>query len=54
MEVRQNVAAYADLNARQPGWVQEAGCMALFNPSQPDGLIKIYPVVTGEDETEDK
>jgi formate dehydrogenase alpha subunit len=54
MEVRQNVAAYADLNARQPGWVQEAGCMALFNPSQPDGLIKFYPVVTGEDETEDK
>jgi formate dehydrogenase alpha subunit len=54
MEVRQHVAAYADLNATQPGWVQEAGRMALFNPSQTDGLIRFYPVVTGEDETEDK
>ena len=31
MEVRQNVAAYADLNATQPGWVQEAGCKWPFS-----------------------
>jgi formate dehydrogenase alpha subunit len=54
MEIRRHVAVYADLNAKQPGWIQETGRMALFNPSQTDGLIRFYPVVTGEDETEDK
>ena len=28
--------------------------MALFNPAQSEGLIKFYPVVTTEDEIEDK
>jgi formate dehydrogenase alpha subunit len=54
MEIRQNVPAYADLNAKHPSWVKETGQMALFNPAESDGLIKFYPVVTTEDEVDDK
>jgi formate dehydrogenase alpha subunit len=50
MEIRQNVAAYADLNGAHPSWIKQAGRMALFNPENSDGLIKFYPVVTTEDE----
>jgi predicted molibdopterin-dependent oxidoreductase YjgC len=54
MEIRRNVPAYADLNAKHRSWVKETGQMALFNPAGSDGLIKFYPVVTTEAEIEDK
>ena len=54
MEIRQNVPAYADLNAKHHTWIKETGQMALFNSAAPDGLIKFYPVVTIEDEVDDK
>jgi len=54
MEIRQNVPAYADLNAKHPSWVKKTGHMVLFNPAGSDGLITFYPVVTTEDEIEDK
>jgi formate dehydrogenase alpha subunit len=53
MEIRSNVAAYADLNSRHPAWIQAAGQMALFNPEKTDGRIRFYPVVTSADEVED-
>jgi formate dehydrogenase alpha subunit len=54
IEIRQNVAAYRDLNSRHPAWIQQTGRMALFNPADSEGLIHFYPVVTTEDEDEDK
>ena len=54
MEIRQNVPAYADLNAKHPSWVEKTGHMVLFNPAGSDGLMTFYPVVTTEDEIEDK
>ena len=54
MEIRQNVAAYADLNGTHPSWVKQTGRMALFNPTDSDGLIRFYPIVTTEDEIEEK
>ncbi len=54
MEIRLNVPAYAELNGKHQTWVKEAGQKALFNPAGSDGLITFYPVVTTEDEVEDK
>jgi predicted molibdopterin-dependent oxidoreductase YjgC len=54
MEIRQNVPAYAELNAKHQSWVKETGQMALFTSAESEGLIKFYPVVTTEDEIDDK
>ncbi|MBW2409809.1 MAG: hypothetical protein JRF72_08430 [Deltaproteobacteria bacterium] len=53
-EIRKNIAAYADLDGTQTSWVKQIGRMALFNPENSDGLIQFYPVVTCEDEDENK
>ena len=52
MEIRRNIAAYADLDETHPAWIKQTGRMALFNPEDSDGLIQFYPVVTTEDEDE--
>ncbi len=54
VEIRNNVAAYADLDGTQTSWVKQIGRTALFNPENADGLIHFYPVVTSEDEDENK
>ncbi len=54
IEIRKNIAAYADLDGTQTAWVKQTGRMALFNPENSDGLIQFYPVVTSEDEDENK
>ncbi len=54
VEIRNKVAAYADLDGTHPSWVKQIGRMTLFNPENADGLIQFYPVVTSEDEDENK
>jgi formate dehydrogenase alpha subunit len=53
-EIRQLVPAYESLNGHDHGWLKTTGEKALFNTAGADDLISFYPVVSTEDDPDDK
>jgi len=53
-EIRQMVPAYESLNGHAHGWIKQAGEKALFKAKGADELISFYPVVSTEDDPDDK
>jgi predicted molibdopterin-dependent oxidoreductase YjgC len=53
-EIRKLVPMYASLNGQDPGWIETTSAKALFNPKGRDELISFYPVVSTEDDPDDK
>jgi len=53
-EIRKLVPMYASLNGQGQGWIARTGDKALFKAAGADGLISFYPVVSTEDDPDDK
>ena len=53
-EICQLVPAYQSLNGQNQGWLKPTGDKALFNTAGSKDLISFYPVVSTEDDGEDK
>jgi formate dehydrogenase alpha subunit len=53
-EIRQLVPAYESLNGQDQGWIKPANAKGLFKAQGADELISFYPVVSTEDEPDDK
>ena len=53
-EIRQLVPAYESLNDHDHGWIKSTGAKALFKAQGADELISFYPVVSTEDDPDDK
>ena len=53
-EISQLVPAYQSLNGQNQGWFKPTGDKALFNTAGLKDLISFYPVVSTEDDDEDK
>jgi formate dehydrogenase alpha subunit len=53
-EIRQLVPTYESLNGHDHGWIKPTGTKALFNAQVADELISFYPVVSTEDDPDDK
>ena len=53
-EIRQLVPTYESLNGHDHGWIKPTGTKALFNAQMADELISFYPVVSTEDDPDDK
>ncbi len=53
-EIRKLVPMYASLNGQDHGWIETTREKALFKATGADGLIAFYPVVSTEDDPDDK
>ena len=53
-EICQLVPAYQSLNGQNQGWLNPTGDKALFNTAGSKDLISFYPVVSTEDDGDDK
>jgi formate dehydrogenase alpha subunit len=53
-EICQLVPAYQSLNGQNQGWLKPTGDKALFNTAGSKDLISFYPVVSTEDDDDDK
>jgi formate dehydrogenase alpha subunit len=53
-EIRQLVPAYESMNGQDPGWIKPTHAKALFKAQGADELISFYPVVSTEDDPDDK
>jgi len=53
-EIRQLVPAYESLNGQDQGWIKPTNQKALFKAQGADELISFYPVVSTEDDPDDK
>jgi formate dehydrogenase alpha subunit len=53
-EIRQLVPAYGSLNGQNQGWLQPTNGLALYKAQGADDLISFYPVVSTEDEPDDR
>ncbi len=53
-EIRKLVPMYASLNGQDHGWIETTSEKALFNAKGTDELISFYPVVSTEDDPDDK
>ena len=53
-EIRKLVPMYASLNGQDHGWIETTSEKALFKATGADGLIAFYPVVSTEDDPDDK
>ena len=53
-EIRQLLPMYASLNGQEYGWIETTGTKALFKVAGANELISFYPVVSTEDDPDDK
>jgi len=53
-EIQKLVPMYASLNGQDHGWIETASEKTLFKATGADGLISFYPVVSTEDDPDDK
>ncbi len=53
-EIQKLVPMYASLNGQDHGWIETTSEKALFKATGADGLISFYPVVSTEDDPDDK
>ena len=53
-EIRQLVPTYESLNSHGHGWIKPTGAKALFKAQEADEPISFYPVVSTEDDPDDK
>ncbi len=53
-EIQKLVPMYASLNGQDHGWIEAASEKTLFKATGADGLISFYPVVSTEDDPDDK
>ena len=53
-EIRQLVPMYASLNGQDHGWIETISAKGLFNAKGANELISFYPVVSAEDDPDDK
>jgi formate dehydrogenase alpha subunit len=53
-EIRKLVPMYASLNGQDHGWIETTSEKALFSAKGTDELISFYPVVSTEDDPDDK
>ena len=53
-EIRRLIPAYESLNGPDQGWIQPTNGLALYKAQGADDLISFYPVVSTEDEPDDR
>jgi formate dehydrogenase alpha subunit len=53
-EIQKLVPMYASLNGQDHGWIKTTSEKALFKAAGADALISFYPVVSTEDDPDDK
>jgi formate dehydrogenase alpha subunit len=53
-EIRQLVPAYESLNGQDQGWIRPTNGLALYKAPGANELISFYPVVSSEDEPDDR